>query len=67
MYFLLLFQGINNDHNTLFSAEWAVTLCILKVHFPIKRKEHTWAGPSPPLTYITDVQLGLHVGPQQLE
>jgi hypothetical protein len=30
-------------------------------------KEHTWAGPRPPHTYIADVQLGLHVGPEQLE
>jgi hypothetical protein len=27
-------------------------------------KEHTWAGPRPP---CSDVQLGLHVGPEQLE
>ena len=30
-------------------------------------KEHTWAGPRPLYTYVTDVQLGLHVGPEQLE
>jgi hypothetical protein len=30
-------------------------------------KEHTWAGPRPPSTYVADVQLGLHVGPEQLE
>lgn len=25
-------------------------------------KEHTWAGPRLPCTYVADVQLGLHVG-----
>jgi hypothetical protein len=25
------------------------------------------AGPRHPSTYVTDVQIGLHVGPQQLE
>ena len=30
-------------------------------------KEHTQAGPRPPHTYVADVQLGLHVGPEQLE
>jgi hypothetical protein len=30
-------------------------------------KEKTWAGPSTPLTYVADVQLGLHVNPEQLE
>ena len=30
-------------------------------------KEHTQAGPRPPHTHIADVQLGLHVGPKQLE
>ena len=25
------------------------------------------AGPRPPHTYVADVQLGLHVGPEQLE
>ena len=30
-------------------------------------KKHTWAGPRPPLMYLVDVQLGLHVGPEQLE
>ena len=31
-------------------------------------KEHTQAEPSPhPNTYVADVQLSLHVGPQQLE
>ena len=23
-------------------------------------KDHTWAGPRPPCTYVADVQLGLH-------
>ena len=27
-------------------------------------KEHTWAGPRPPCSYVTDVQLDLHVGPE---
>ena len=26
-------------------------------------KEHTQVRPRPPCTYVTDVQLGLHVGP----
>ena len=30
-------------------------------------KEHTRAGPSPPHTYVVDMQLGLYVGPQILE
>ena len=30
-------------------------------------KEHTWAGPRPPHKYVADVQLGLHVGLEQLE
>ena len=30
-------------------------------------KEHTGAEPRPPCTYVADVQLGLHVGPEQLE
>jgi hypothetical protein len=30
-------------------------------------KEHTQAGPRPHCTYVADVQLGLHVGPKQLE
>ena len=30
-------------------------------------KEHTQAGPRSPCTYVTDVQLGLHVVPEQLE
>ena len=30
-------------------------------------KEHTWARPRPPCTYVTYVQLGLHVGSEQLE
>ena len=30
-------------------------------------KEHTWAGPRLACTYVADVQLGLHVGPKQLE
>ena len=30
-------------------------------------KEHTQAGPRPPRTYVADVQLDLHVGPEQLE
>ena len=29
--------------------------------------EHTRAGPRPPHTHVADVQLGLHVGPEQLE
>ena len=28
---------------------------------------HTWTGPKPPHTDVTDVQLGLHVDPEQLE
>jgi hypothetical protein len=27
-------------------------------------EEHTWAGPRPLCTHVADVQLGLHVGPQ---
>jgi hypothetical protein len=30
-------------------------------------KEHAQAGPRPLHTYVADVQLGLHVGPEQLE
>ena len=30
-------------------------------------KEHTQAGPRSPCTYVADVHLGLHVGPEQLE
>jgi hypothetical protein len=30
-------------------------------------KEHTQVGPRPPCTYVVDVQLGLHVVPEQLE
>jgi hypothetical protein len=30
-------------------------------------KEHTGVGPRPPCTHVADVQLALHVGPQQLE
>ena len=30
-------------------------------------KEPTWAGPRPPHTYVEDVQLGLHVVPEQLK
>ena len=31
-------------------------------------KEHTWTGPTPPLLiYVADVQLDLHMGPEQLE
>ena len=30
-------------------------------------KDHAQAGPRPPHTYVADVQLGLHVGPEQLE
>ena len=30
-------------------------------------KELTWARPRSPQTYVTHVQLGLHVGPEQLE
>lgn len=30
-------------------------------------KEHTQDGPRNPRTYIADVQLGVHVGPEQLE
>jgi len=30
-------------------------------------KEHTWAEPRPPCIYVADVQLGLYVGPTQLE
>jgi hypothetical protein len=30
-------------------------------------KQHRQAGPSPPHTYVADAQLGLHVGPEQLE
>ena len=30
-------------------------------------KEHIWAGPRPPHTYVADVQLCLRVGPEQLE
>ena len=26
-----------------------------------------WLGPMPPRSYVADVQLGLHVGPEQLE
>lgn len=29
-------------------------------------EEHTRAGPRPPRTYVTDVQLALQVGPKQL-
>jgi hypothetical protein len=29
--------------------------------------EHTWAGPRPLRTYETDVQLHLHVGPEELK
>lgn len=28
---------------------------------------HTWTGPKPPHTDVTDVQLGLQVRPEQLE
>jgi hypothetical protein len=30
-------------------------------------KEHILAEPRPPHTYVADVQLGLHVGPKQIE
>ena len=30
-------------------------------------KQHTWAGSRPLCTYVADVQLGLYVGPEQLE
>ena len=30
-------------------------------------KEHTWDGPRPLCTYVADMYLGLHVGPEQLE
>ena len=30
-------------------------------------KEHTLAGPRPPCTCVADMQLGLNVGPKQLE
>jgi hypothetical protein len=30
-------------------------------------QRNTWAGPRPPCTKVVDKQLGLHVGPQQLE
>ena len=30
-------------------------------------EEHTWAEPRPPCTYVAGVQLGLHVGPEQLD
>jgi hypothetical protein len=30
-------------------------------------KDHTWAGPRPPHSYVADVQLGLYVGPEKLE
>jgi hypothetical protein len=30
-------------------------------------REHAWAGPRPPHTYVVDVQLGLYVGPEQME
>jgi hypothetical protein len=29
-------------------------------------KEHIWAGPRLPITYLADVHLGLHVGPEQV-
>jgi hypothetical protein len=29
--------------------------------------EHTWAGPRSLRTYVAGIQLGLHVGPEQLE
>ena len=30
-------------------------------------KKRMWAGPRPPCTYVADVQLGLPMGPEQLE
>ena len=30
-------------------------------------KEHIWAAPRPPWSYVADVQLGLHVDLEQLE
>ena len=30
-------------------------------------KEHTESGPRPHRTYVADVQLGLHMGPEKLE
>jgi hypothetical protein len=41
------------------------TLGALKSEPPTK--EHTRAGPGPLCKYVADVQLGLHVGPEQLE
>ena len=30
-------------------------------------KKHTWTGPRPPCSYVADVHLDLHTGPEQLE
>ena len=41
------------------------TLGALESEPPVK--EHTRATLRPPCTYVADAQLGLHVGPEQLE
>ena len=40
---------------------------VLLLTLPPTTKEHTQTGPRPPRSYVADVQLDLHVGPEQLE
>ena len=65
-------QGPKGDRNSTGRATESTNLDswgLPETEPPIK--EHTWAGPRPPYpspcTYVADVQLGLRVGPKQLE
>ena len=64
------FQGLKGDRNaTERSTESTKSPGLLGIsEIEPLAKNHTCAGPSSPATtYVADVKLGLHVGPEQLE
>ena len=54
-------------HMYIYIHAYIYNRCVYIRSVIIKRttKEHTWAGPKIPCSYVADVQLGLHVGPEQ--
>jgi hypothetical protein len=57
-------KGIGTPHEDQ-KGQLTWTLEALRLEPPTK--VHKWPGPRPPHTHIADVQLGLHVSPEQLE
>ena len=60
-------MGPEGNRNSMERQTEPTNLCpLVLLELELTNKEHLQAEPRPPHTYVADLQLGLHVGPEQL-